>query len=272
MMTIKVGINGFGRIGRNIYRAAYKLNADFEIVAVNDIGDAAHLRPPAEARHGARHLRPRRSRRAATPSRSTAARSSSSATRTRASCRGRTSASTSSSSRQACSPTPPRRASTSTRAAPRRSSSPRPATNQDYTVVMGVNHKGYDPQEAQRHLQRQLHDQLLRAAGQGAARLVRHRARHDDDDPRLHGGPEAAGPAAQGPAPRARRGRQHHPDLDRRQPRGRRGAARAGRQVRRAWRSACRSSTSRSSTSRVELGKTTTVEGHQRRVRGGGER
>jgi glyceraldehyde 3-phosphate dehydrogenase len=45
-MTIKVGINGFGRIGRNIYRAADKLKADFEIVAVNDLGDAhtfAHL-------------------------------------------------------------------------------------------------------------------------------------------------------------------------------------------------------------------------------------
>ena len=45
-MTLKVGINGFGRIGRNIYRAAHELKADFEIVAVNDIGDAktfAHL-------------------------------------------------------------------------------------------------------------------------------------------------------------------------------------------------------------------------------------
>jgi glyceraldehyde 3-phosphate dehydrogenase len=40
-MTLKVGINGFGRIGRNIYRAAYELKPDFEIVAVNDIGDAA---------------------------------------------------------------------------------------------------------------------------------------------------------------------------------------------------------------------------------------
>ena len=45
-MTIKVGINGFGRIGRNIYRAATQLNPELEIVAVNDIGDAhtfAHL-------------------------------------------------------------------------------------------------------------------------------------------------------------------------------------------------------------------------------------
>jgi glyceraldehyde 3-phosphate dehydrogenase len=40
-MTIKVGINGFGRIGRNIYRAADDMKADFEIVAVNDLGDAA---------------------------------------------------------------------------------------------------------------------------------------------------------------------------------------------------------------------------------------
>ena len=39
-MGLKVGINGFGRIGRNIYRAAWELQPDFEIVAVNDIGDA----------------------------------------------------------------------------------------------------------------------------------------------------------------------------------------------------------------------------------------
>ncbi|BBB91767.1 MAG TPA: type I glyceraldehyde-3-phosphate dehydrogenase [Methylomusa anaerophila] len=44
-MTIKVGINGFGRIGRNVLRAAIN-NTKFEIVAVNDLTDAktlAHL-------------------------------------------------------------------------------------------------------------------------------------------------------------------------------------------------------------------------------------
>jgi glyceraldehyde 3-phosphate dehydrogenase len=44
-MTVKVGINGFGRIGRNFFRTAYKDPA-LEIVAVNDITDAktlAHL-------------------------------------------------------------------------------------------------------------------------------------------------------------------------------------------------------------------------------------
>jgi glyceraldehyde 3-phosphate dehydrogenase len=41
-----VGINGFGRIGRNFFRASLKRDADFEIVAANDLGDAntmAHL-------------------------------------------------------------------------------------------------------------------------------------------------------------------------------------------------------------------------------------
>ncbi len=45
-MTVRVGINGFGRIGRNFYRAAKDLGADIEIVAVNDLGDVktmAHL-------------------------------------------------------------------------------------------------------------------------------------------------------------------------------------------------------------------------------------
>ncbi len=41
-MTIKVGINGFGRIGRNVFRAAFN-DPDIEIVAVNDITDAATL-------------------------------------------------------------------------------------------------------------------------------------------------------------------------------------------------------------------------------------
>ncbi len=45
-MTIKVGINGFGRIGRNFYRAIVASGADIEIVGVNDLTDnhtLAHL-------------------------------------------------------------------------------------------------------------------------------------------------------------------------------------------------------------------------------------
>src|SRR5262245_41312405 len=45
-MAIRVGINGFGRIGRNFYRALKKQGADLEVVAVNDLGSVdtmAHL-------------------------------------------------------------------------------------------------------------------------------------------------------------------------------------------------------------------------------------
>ena len=42
-MTVRVGINGFGRIGRNFYRAVRASGADIEIVAVNDLTDNAVL-------------------------------------------------------------------------------------------------------------------------------------------------------------------------------------------------------------------------------------
>ena len=45
-MATRVGINGFGRIGRNFFRAQHALGSEIEIVAVNDLGDAktmAHL-------------------------------------------------------------------------------------------------------------------------------------------------------------------------------------------------------------------------------------
>jgi glyceraldehyde 3-phosphate dehydrogenase len=45
-MSVRVGVNGFGRIGRNFFRAARKRGADIDFVAANDLGDAktmAHL-------------------------------------------------------------------------------------------------------------------------------------------------------------------------------------------------------------------------------------
>src|SRR5262245_18374917 len=42
-MSVKVGINGFGRIGRNVFRAAHAAEADIEFVAVNDLTDPATL-------------------------------------------------------------------------------------------------------------------------------------------------------------------------------------------------------------------------------------
>ena len=45
-MTIKVAINGFGRIGRNVFKIASEQKRDWEIVAINDLTDPktlAHL-------------------------------------------------------------------------------------------------------------------------------------------------------------------------------------------------------------------------------------
>ena len=69
-MAVKVGINGFGRIGRNLFRAAYESDTDLDIVAVNDLTDdetLAHLRDTYEAAIQASrrpsHARDRSSRR-----------------------------------------------------------------------------------------------------------------------------------------------------------------------------------------------------------------
>ncbi|MHA7984981.1 type I glyceraldehyde-3-phosphate dehydrogenase [Rathayibacter sp. CAU 1779] len=43
MSTARVAINGFGRIGRNVFRASFERHPEFEIVAVNDLTDPASL-------------------------------------------------------------------------------------------------------------------------------------------------------------------------------------------------------------------------------------
>ena len=46
MAKVRVAINGFGRIGRNLFRAAHETEAELEFLAVNDLTDAhtlAHL-------------------------------------------------------------------------------------------------------------------------------------------------------------------------------------------------------------------------------------
>jgi len=42
-VTVRVGINGFGRIGRNFFRAVQASGADLDIVAANDLGDVATM-------------------------------------------------------------------------------------------------------------------------------------------------------------------------------------------------------------------------------------
>ena len=75
-MAIRVGINGFGRIGRNFFRAHLQRGGDFEVVAANDLGDVEHDGLPAQARLRARHAR-QAGRRPATARSPSARRSSS---------------------------------------------------------------------------------------------------------------------------------------------------------------------------------------------------
>jgi glyceraldehyde 3-phosphate dehydrogenase len=42
-MAVRVGINGFGRIGRNFFRAHLQRGGEFDVVAINDVGDAATM-------------------------------------------------------------------------------------------------------------------------------------------------------------------------------------------------------------------------------------
>ena len=215
-MTIKIGINGFGRIGRNFFRAAKQRGVDLDFVAVNDITDASDPGAPAQVRLGPRA-------RSTATSRSSDERHHRS---TATSC--------------ACSPSATRQPPVEGarrrdrdrvdgpvhrpreggqaprgRGARRSSSAPRPRAR-TLTVVLGVNDDLYDPADAQRDLQRLVHHQLRGADGEGARRRVRHRAGLHDHGARVHERPEHPRPAAQGPAARARGRAQHHPDLDRR--------------------------------------------------------
>ena len=197
-MPVRVGINGFGRIGRNIMRAALgDKNIDF--VAVNDLTSAhtlAHLLKydsvlgnlHAQGRGAGGHA-----------SRSTATSSRCCRCAIRRSCRGRTSASTSCSSRPGLF-TNRDAAAKHLAAGARRWSSPRRPRARTSRVVLGVNDEHIRSGQASHHLERVVHDQLPGAAREGAAPDVRHQEGLDDDHPLLHQRPAAARPAAQGPA------------------------------------------------------------------------
>ena len=94
-MAVKVGINGFGRIGRNVFRAAHAAGADLEFVAVNDLIDTDDARPPAQVRLDPRALPGHGRGRGRRDRRSTARSSRCSPSATRPPCPGATSASTS---------------------------------------------------------------------------------------------------------------------------------------------------------------------------------
>ena len=213
-MALKAGINGFGRIGRNVFRAAHASGADIDWVGVNDITDTktlAHLlkydsilgpfqgevdytddglvvdgdelrvfseRDPAALPWGDAGAEVVIESTGLFTKRDDAAKH--------------------------------------LEAGAKKVIITAPATEPDVTLALGVNDDAYDRERAPRDLERLLHDQLPRAGGQGAQRRGRDRARDHDHDPRLHGRPEPPGRPAQGPAPRPRGGHQPGAHLDRR--------------------------------------------------------
>ena len=214
-MPVRVAINGFGRTGRAMFRAAHEQGADIEWAGINDImgvdalarllaKDSVYGRFPGtvEALDGAirvdGHEIPvfAESDPAALPWRDVGRRGRDRVERAlpRA-CRRR--------------PPPRRRRAQGDHLGPGQGAGRHGRARRQLR-------RGLRPRPPPRHLQRLLHDELPRAGGQGAARGVRDPARRDDDRPRLHGRPAAARRAAQGPAARPRRRAQPRPDHDRR--------------------------------------------------------
>ena len=207
-MTVRVGINGFGRIGRNFFRAAKQRGADIDFVAVNDLGSLetmAHLLK-YDSVLGMLPYDDQGRTRTASPSTAT-------------SCKVLSERDPKDlpwgelgvdvvieSHRLLHQARQPRRTTSRRRAAGHRVGAVR---RRRRDVRLRRQPQGLRPQDPQGHLQRQLHDQLLRADGQGARRRVRRRAGPDADRARLHRRPAARRRPAQGPAPRPWRGDQH---------------------------------------------------------------
>ena len=203
-MSVRVAINGFGRIGRNILRAIVEAGRqDIEIVAINDLApvetnahllryNTVHGRFPGEVTvkgdtiscgNGAIKV--------------TAIKDPSQlpwkelGIDIALECTGIF--------------TSKDKASAHLQAGAKRVLVSAPADGADLTVVYGVNHDKLT-QGAHRRLQRLVHDQLPGAGGQGAQRRRRHRQRLHDHDSLLHQRSADARSGAQGSLPGARRG------------------------------------------------------------------
>ena len=115
-----------------------------------------------------------------------------------------------------------------------------PAKGEDITIVLGVNEDDVRPGDAPHHQQRQLHHELPGARGQGRPRQLGHQARPDEHDPLVHQRPAHPGRGPQGSAPRPRRRPEHHPDHDRRGQARSRSSSRSSRASSTASACACR--------------------------------
>ena len=230
-MTVRVAINGFGRIGRNVLRAiAESGRKDIEVVGINDLGpvetnahllrfDSVHGRFPGEVTvkgdtisvgNGAIKV--------------TAIKDPTNlpwkelGVDIALECTGIFTAKD--------------KASMHLTAGAKRVLVSAPADGADLTVVYGVNHDKLT-KDHKVVSNASCTTNCLAPGRQGAQRRHRHRQGLHDHDPLLYRRPADARHAAQGSLSRPRRRAVHDPDLDRRRQGGRPGAARAQRQARR---------------------------------------
>ncbi len=211
-MGIRVGINGFGRIGRNFFRAQQALGADIEIVALNDLGDAktmAHLLKydsnlgPFEGDvklgdgvlHAAGEDVKMLSERdpAALPWGDLGVDVVVESTGIFTDREG---------------------AQKHLDAGAKKVVISAPAKDPDYHRRPRRQRRRVRRRRPPHRLERVLHDELRRPAREGAPRARRDRERLHDDDPRVHERPGDPRLPAQGPAPRTGGRDQSHPDLD----------------------------------------------------------
>ena len=200
-MAIRVGINGFGRIGRLVFRIMQARGAEFEVLAINDLTDtktlamllkydSTHRRFNGTVQYDDNALVVNGKRIEILKERDPAKlpwgklgadvvlESTGIFTARADAAKGKAGY------------------DTHIQAGAKKVVLSAPAKDKpDLTCVIGVNDYELVPQMKIR-FQRQLHDKLPGPHGQGAQRQVRHRKRADDHRPQLHERPAPAGPAA----------------------------------------------------------------------------
>ena len=198
-MNIRVGINGFGRVGRCAFRSAYRERRPDRVGGNQRPCGRSDARVPVAPRHGVRAVpgcdrgrrRRARRRRHVDPG---LRRDGSGCDPVVEGLGGRRA-----------------RVHRQVPCTRRRSRAPRGRREQSdhlgawqgrrCDARSGRQLRDLRPSVAQHRLERIVHDQLPRSRGEGAARSAQDPPRDDDHDPRVHRRPEAGRPAAQGSAP-----------------------------------------------------------------------
>ena len=228
-MAIRVGINGFGRIGRLVFRRLLEKPKVFEVVGINDITDtktlayllkydSIHRRFPGEVGHDDQNIivDGKKIRAMAIKDPATLPWKELGVDVVLESTGIFT--------------VPRRRRQVGLRQPPRRrrpeGRPQRPGQGRARPDLRAGRERRPTQARAHLHLQCQLHHQLPGPGGQGAAREVRHRQGADDHRPLLHQRPAGVGHAAQGPVSHPGGRAEHHPHHDRRRQGGRPGDSR----------------------------------------------